>query len=93
MIHIDVPVTKITRYLDLIAPTLSEWMNAQRNQMKVYAHLPHCILPNITDEDLATLLQDAVQLWNNRQHHGAVRLWLQSHDILRLVRGHLTPLE
>ena len=92
MIHIDVPVTKITRYLDLIAPTLSEWMNAQRNQMKVYAHLPHCILPNITNEDLATLLQDAVQLWNNRQHYGAVRLWLQSHDILRLVRGHLTPL-
>ena len=97
MIPADSSVKTITQYLDFIAPTCVQCMNAQRNhnmvtQMKVYAHLDDDVLPNITNEDLATLLQNALQLWNNEQH-GAVRLWLQSHDILRLVRGPLTPLE
>ena len=96
MIHADSSVKTITRCLDLIAPTLVGWMNAQHNhnmattEMKVYAHLEHDVLPNITNEDLAILLPHAVQLWNDEQY-AAVRLWLQSHDILRLVRGPLTP--
>ena len=96
MIHADSSVKTITRCLDLIAPALVGWMNAQHDhnmattEMKVYAHLEHDVLPNITNEDLAILLPHAVQLWNDEQY-AAVRLWLQSHDILRLVRGPLTP--
>ena len=91
------PVDTIARFLDLIAPTMSEWMTAQRNynvakQMKVYAHLDDDVLPNITNEILMTLLQRALELWNNEQN-GAVRLWLKSYDIIQLVRGPLTPLE
>ena len=97
IIHADSWVKKITEYVDLIAPILYDWMTAQRNhnmatQMKVYAHLDDDVLPNITNKDLAVLLQDAVQLWNDEIYTEAVRPWLQSHDILRLVRGPLTPL-
>ena len=93
----DDTVNKITRFLNLIAPTMSEWMTAQRNdnmatQMKVYAHLDDDVLPNIANDILMTLLQCAVESWDNEQY-AAIRLWLQSHDILRLVRGPLTPLE
>ena len=87
----DSSVDKITRFLNLIAPTMSEWMTNQsaHTQMKVYAYLDDDVLPNIENDILMTLLQRALELWNN----GAVRLWLQSHDILQLVRGPLTPLE
>ena len=89
----DSSVDKITRFLDLIAPTMSEWMtNNTLTQMKVYAHLDDDVLPNIANDALITLLQHAVESWNNEEH-GAVRLRLQSHNILRLVRGPLTPLE
>ena len=87
----DSSVDKITRFLNLIAPTMSEWMTNQsaHTQMKVYAYLDDDVLPNIENDILMTLLQRALELWNN----GAIRLWLQSHDILQLVRGPLTPLE
>ena len=72
-------------------------MTDQRNhnmatQMKVYAHLDDDVLPNIENDVLMTLLQRPEESWDNEQY-AAIRLWLQSHDILRLVRGPLTPLE
>ena len=90
----DSSVDKITRFLNLIAPTMSEWMTNQsaHTQMKVCAYLDDDVLPNIENDILMTLLQRALELWNHEQN-GAVRLWLQSHDILQLVRGPLTPLE
>ena len=68
---------------------MSEWMTAQRHynvakQMKVYAHLDDDVFPDI----LVTLLQRALELWNYEKNR-AVRLWLQSHDILQFVRGPL----
>ena len=87
----DSSVNNITRFLNLIAPTMSEWMSTQ-TQMKVYAHLDVDVLPNIANHILMVLLQCTVESWDNEQY-AAVRLWLQSHDILRLVRGPLTSLE
>ena len=90
-------VDKIIRLLDLMAPTMSGWMTTQSAndtpaQIKMYAHLDDDVLPNIANDVLMTLLQQALELWEDNQD-GAIRLWLQSHDILRLVRGPLTPLE